>query len=412
MVATKTFLIAASALGAMAAPAIPMHVSPGIELPNGPGRFGQKKEGNNFNVRALPNPHFKPNGKRALQKIYAKYNLETPSYLREIVRRGDGSVAATPGQYDIEYVCPVEIGGQTLNLDFDTGSSDLWVFSSLMPKSSQGSHDIYDPKKSETGKEMTGATWKISYGDGSSASGVVYTDTVKIGGVVVEGQAVELAKKVSSSFTSDPSNDGLVGLAFGSINTVKPRKQKTFFENAMSGLSDGVMTADLKHGQPGSYDFGTIDSSKYTGDIKYIDIDASGGFWEFDADGSTAIADTGTTLLLVSNKITKAYYSKIKGAKMDNSQGGYVFPCSTNPPDLDIPVGDDTVTISGGLLNYAPLEEGSDTCFGGVQGYDGGMHIYGDVFFKQFFSVFDYKQKRFGYASKPSNSSSHHGHGN
>jgi aspergillopepsin I len=28
-------------------------------------------------------------------------------------------------QYDSEYLCPVTVGSQTLNLDFDTGSSDL-----------------------------------------------------------------------------------------------------------------------------------------------------------------------------------------------------------------------------------------------------------------------------------------------
>jgi hypothetical protein len=28
-------------------------------------------------------------------------------------------------QYDSEYLCPVTVGGQMLNLDFDTGSSDL-----------------------------------------------------------------------------------------------------------------------------------------------------------------------------------------------------------------------------------------------------------------------------------------------
>lgn len=46
------------------------------------------------------------------------------------------------------------------------------------------------------------------------------TDTVKIGGTTVTGQAVELAKQVSSTFVSD-SSDGLVGLAFSSINTGK-----------------------------------------------------------------------------------------------------------------------------------------------------------------------------------------------
>lgn len=36
-----------------------------------------------------------------------------------------GSVAANPQAYDEAYLCPVSVGGQTLNLDFDTGSSDL-----------------------------------------------------------------------------------------------------------------------------------------------------------------------------------------------------------------------------------------------------------------------------------------------
>lgn len=40
----------------------------------------------------------------------------------------DGSVTATPEDlFDPEYPCPVDIGEQTLNLDFDTGSTNLWV---------------------------------------------------------------------------------------------------------------------------------------------------------------------------------------------------------------------------------------------------------------------------------------------
>lgn len=72
----------------------------------------------------IPKPYQAPAVQ--LQKAYQKYNVAVPEDVAKAAK-GDGSVAATPEQGDIEYLSPVEIGGQTMTLDFDTGSADLYA---------------------------------------------------------------------------------------------------------------------------------------------------------------------------------------------------------------------------------------------------------------------------------------------
>lgn len=131
-------------------------------------------------------------------------------------------------------------------LNFDTGSSDLWVFSSETPTNQQGGQKLYEIEKSSTATKLDNHTWSIHYGDGSRSSGNVYLDTVSVGGVNVFQQAVESATFVSASFVSDAASSGLLGLGFDSINTVTPKKQKTFISNALESLEMGLFTANLK----------------------------------------------------------------------------------------------------------------------------------------------------------------------
>ena len=71
-----------------------------------------------------PKPFLK-SGPRVLVNLYRKYNAEAPTEVRDAALANDRSVSALPEDFDAEYLCPVKIGGQTLNLNFDTGSSDL-----------------------------------------------------------------------------------------------------------------------------------------------------------------------------------------------------------------------------------------------------------------------------------------------
>ncbi|KAL9101059.1 MAG: hypothetical protein Q9163_003633 [Psora crenata] len=344
---------------------------------------------------------------------YRKVGLSASSSVQAAASKAaaidDGTVAANPEQFDQAYLEATSIGGQTLNLDFDTGSSDLWVFSSELSASEQNGHNIYTPGPSAT--KLDGQTWTISYGDGSSASGDVYTDTVSVGGTTVDAQAVELASTISSQFVRDQS-DGLLGLAFSSINTVTPDQQKTFFDNAVSSLSSPLFTVDLKKGQPGTYDFGFIDDSKHTDEITYTAVDNSQGFWAFttsayrvgdgplQTENIKSIADTGTSLLLLQDDVVDAYWAAVEGAESSQIEGGYVFPCDATLPDITLQVEGYAAVVPGSYMNYAPASA-SGTCYGGIQSSGGiGLSIFGDVYLKSQFVVFSNDGPRLGFAPK------------
>ncbi|KAI1177790.1 microbial aspartic proteinase [Nemania sp. FL0916] len=373
-----------------------------------------------FTVHQVRNNAFKPHGAFQLAKAYNKYGITMPEGLAKVVakhnaartaKRSSGSVNNKPeDQYDNIYLAPVAIGTppKTLNLEFDSGSADSWVFSTRTYKAEVNGQTLYNPDKSSTAKAVDGASWNIIYGDGSSASGTVYHDVVNIGGVSFAAQGVQSADQVSDAFTHDTNSSGLLGLAFSDINTVSPNKEKTFFENVLSDLDVKAWTADLKYNAPGTYDFGKIDKSKYNGDIAYVDVDKSQGFWNFTADINgqpvPGIADTGTAELLLPDKVLEDYYSKVQGAIVDITFGGWVFPCDAKLPDFEFHPGTATITIPGKYLNFLSVDLFDKHCFGGLQSvgdFRGGA-IYGDIALKAAFVVFDQSQgaPRLGWASK------------
>lgn len=64
-------------------------------------------------------------GPIALRDAYVKYKAEIPDHVSAAAAASSGTVVATPQSDDISYLIPVVVGGTTLNLDLDTGSSDL-----------------------------------------------------------------------------------------------------------------------------------------------------------------------------------------------------------------------------------------------------------------------------------------------
>ncbi|CCF34316.1 eukaryotic aspartyl protease, partial [Colletotrichum higginsianum] len=396
-------------------------------------RANLQKRGH-FLVPRMLNENFEGhNGPRQLLKTYRKYSMPIPQGLLDAMaaqeaknpapaqaegfkslaagatnqsaapgQPGTGLVTATPIRNDVEYVSPIKIGGQEVNVDFDSGSSDLWVFTSMLDAQSQTGHQLYDPSKSQGAKMLQGQQFSIRYGDGSGAQGVVGTDVVDIGGAVVQEQAIEMATAVSQQFVQDTANNGLLGLAFSKLNTVKPTAQKTFFDNVMPSLAEPVFTADLRKKSVGAYEFGRIDTSKFTGQMAWIPINTTTGFWQFTSEkfavaggevqmgtaGAQAIADTGTTLILANPPMVQAYYQQVQGAKQDQNVGGVTFPCDAQLPDLMMDIGGVYMArVKGSDINFAQVN--AQTCFGGLQATTSKLQIYGDILFKSQFVAFN-----------------------
>lgn len=276
-------------------------------------------------------------------------------------------------------------------------------------------HTVFDPSKSSSFKKKDGSTWRISYGDGSSAAGIVGNDDVNLGGVVVKDQAIELADNMSDQFASG-AGDGLLGLAFSSINTVKPDAVATPVENMIT-QSDIPKTSALFTAKLGSwrdanepdkgesfYTFGYIDQDtvKDSGEeIYYTPIDKSQGFWLFDSasatvngksitrSGNKAIADTGTTLALVDDETCQAIYDAIEGAVYDQDSQGYIYPSDTPAdglPVVSFAVGDKHFVVQKEDFGFAQAKSGY--VYGGIQSRGSmTMDILGDTFLKAIYAV-------------------------
>lgn len=294
----------------------------------------------------------------------------------------------------------ITIGGQNFSLLIDTGSSDLWVFSDKLPSNVTVGHSIYAPPGSAA--VLKGQTFDIEYADGSGASGPVYADKVAVAGVTATSQAVEAATAVSDEWAGMPV-DGVLGLGFSSINQVRPTKQSNFFDSIKSQLSSALFTSTLRRNAPGSYDFGYIDSTRYTGPITYLPINNTLGYWMFSGGqykiGSksynstigTSIADTGTSLLFLPIALTVEYYAQVKNSTFSIDDGGFEFPCNAVLPDLQVQLGGTYFTIPGSYMNYCPVDDDGTICFGSLQA-SGGVSIFGLPFLNSVYAIWDQTQ--------------------
>ncbi|CAO3629910.1 unnamed protein product [Mucor hiemalis] len=345
---------------------------------------GSKK----ISVNLTRNTEYKPNPAAAVAKVIAKYSNRIINPLKgtpgNSTAEGTGTVPVTDYKNDVEYYGIVQIGTppQNFKLDFDTGSSDLWIASTLCPTCI--THNRYDPKASSTNAK-DGRPWSISYGDGSTASGILAYDTVTLGGLAIKRQTIELGIKESGSFITGPT-DNLLGLGFDTITTV--RGTKTPVDNLISQKLItlpiyGVHLGKASSGGGGEYIFGGFNPAKFTGywGVKVADLTVGAK----KLGPISAILDTGTTLLifppLYAEKVAAAY-----GA-ISNGDGTFKISCNTSKfKPLVFTLNGATFKVPVNSLIF--LKEGPN-CYASFGSADLPFAILGDTFLKNNYVVFN-----------------------
>ncbi|KAJ1545546.1 hypothetical protein HK405_007856 [Cladochytrium tenue] len=332
-----------------------------------------------------------------------------------IARQTGGAPAEAPlTDFDDElFTCPVTLGtNQQFFLDLDTGSSDTWF---------HGPTISYAERKvniKDAAIQATTRQWSTSYGSGS-VSGTIYTGPVSCGGMKVSNLAFGVSSKEQGFNTP---GDGLMGLAFASISNISKTGETNTNYVDLLGLPAAknrfsFYMSNAADGDSGELTLAGDDPTRYTGPLNYVPLTSSTYWqtslancsWSTDSTsgdlGSNSsdqfIADTGTTLCILSSETADAINAAIGASPYDSSQGIYPMTASaaaSAPAAV-------TMTIAG--VDYAIpkqvylLSDGQGGYLSGfTRGADemGGLAILGDVFIRAVYTVFDKGSSRLGFA--------------
>ncbi|XP_036623195.1 chymosin-like [Trichosurus vulpecula] len=337
-----------------------------------------------------------------------KHEYSPSSKYRRLGKYAEVADEPLTNYLDAEYYGKINIGtpAQEFTVVFDTGSSNLWVPSVYCKSIACYLHNRFNPSKSST-FQSTDESLSIEYGSGSM-EGVLGYDTVTVSDIVDSDQVFGLSTREPGLTFIFSEFDGILGMGYPSISV---DKATPVFDNMMSKhlVAQDLFSVYLSNNKEDSVlILGAIDSSYYTGSLHWVPVTVE-GYWQFTVDsitindevvacqdGCQAILDTGTSLLVGPSQGIDKIQSAI-GAT-ETLLGEYEINCNklSSMPTV-------VIHINGREFPLTPsaytLEE-DEACISGFEGdssFD--LWILGDVFIRQYYSVFDRANNRVGLAT-------------
>ncbi|XP_057896014.1 gastricsin [Melospiza georgiana] len=328
-----------------------------------------------------------------------------------------GSVVREPiaNHLDSSYFGEISIGEppQKFLVLFDTGSSNLWVPSTDCKSPACFNHAKFQPSASAT-FTPGGQSYNVSYGSGSVTI-VLGSDTLRIQSITVTQQELGLSQEEPTRPFYFAAFDGILGMAFPSLAVGG-------MATALGGMLEQNQLAEpvfsFYFSRQPTYDYGGelllggVDPQLFQGDITWAPV-TQRLYWQvaleevaigqsatgWCSQGCQAIVDTGTFLLTVPQEYIE---SVLEALGAQETSYGYAVDCSDTQsmPQLTFGIGGARLALppSAFVLNsngyctlaieatYLPSQDGQP------------LWILGNVFLKEFYTVFDMANNRVGFA--------------
>lgn len=348
---------------------------------------------------------------------------------------------------------------QKFTVDFDTGSSDLWVPSQECDDTCDKypEWNRYDKSKSSTYQRATssstGNKFKALYADGERVEGQHARDVLQLGDAITVPNQIFAEATTIDSFVSCQGEEGVLGLGFSFLSS-------HFFPSVINNLQDNLMhpifgmylsatddypLVDDGHG-PTSSDhseivFGGVNQKHYSGCLHWHNLgqfqesdtgETFQGYWDVKLDGvdvggtsmpssQLAIVDSGSSNI-VGPKDAVGLIAKLNGAECFNMPDGRTsdpvsVSCSDGfdiaTIDCDRPFFDLEFRADGEVyhLTKKDLIKTIETSMGDIctlrlqAGLELDGWVLGDPFFSKYYIAFDFVKKRVGFALSEESSS-------
>ena len=348
---------------------------------------------------------------------------------------------------------------QNFAVDFDTGSSDLWVPSASCDETCDSFQEWrkYDSSKSSTYEPATTNkslnAFHAQYADGEVATGVHAKDVLQLGDSLTINDQIFAQITTLSNFQSCASEEGIFGLGFSfisshnfptPINNLINRLRHPIFSLYLDPTDD--YPEETKSGESKAHGsghavtshselvFGGVNQKHYEGCITWHDLgqfqdtysgDTFVGYWDFKLDavevGGTqmpsstlAIVDSGSTYVVGPSEAV-GQIAQINGADcFESVPGKDPIPVACDSPDgfdaaavdcdkpffdLEFKANEVTYVLNKEDLLLTVATSQGTICLLRLQGSnDIPGWILGDVFLNKYYAAFDFQKKRVGFA--------------